>query len=215
MTARTWTVSSLGRCEPVLHAHSVPYVAVRASLELAKVYASIADHATARHLLREMDDILLRRPALGALVDEVSSFAGPHVERPCDGGRRDAPARRSFGCFRTCRPISRSARSGSGCSCLATPSARKSAPSIGNWASPHAAVRCNRRRRSVCSAGSQDHPADVCSNASLMSYPSAIARLGAAATTLGSPTTEATPTSTSTISAAVAPALTAASVSTP
>ena len=51
-------------------------------LELAKVYASIADHATARHLLREMDDILLRRPALGALVDEVSAFRGPSRRAP-------------------------------------------------------------------------------------------------------------------------------------
>jgi LuxR family transcriptional regulator, maltose regulon positive regulatory protein len=55
---------------------ALPYVAVRVRLELAKVYASIADQATARHLLREMDDILLRRPALGALVDEVSAFRG-------------------------------------------------------------------------------------------------------------------------------------------
>ena len=33
-----------------------------------------AEPATARHLLREIDDILLHRPDLGALVDEVSEF---------------------------------------------------------------------------------------------------------------------------------------------
>jgi LuxR family maltose regulon positive regulatory protein len=34
----------------------------------------MADAATARHLLREIDDILLLRPALGALAEEVSEF---------------------------------------------------------------------------------------------------------------------------------------------
>jgi LuxR family maltose regulon positive regulatory protein len=43
-------------------------------LQLAKVHWSMGDHGTARHLLREVDDILLRRPALGALVDEVTAF---------------------------------------------------------------------------------------------------------------------------------------------
>ncbi len=54
----------------------LPHIAVRVRLQLAKVYAALADHATARHLLREIDDILLHRPALGALVDEVSEFRG-------------------------------------------------------------------------------------------------------------------------------------------
>jgi LuxR family maltose regulon positive regulatory protein len=49
---------------------------VRLRLQLAKVYAAIADPATARHLLREIDEILVHRPALGALVDEVSQFRG-------------------------------------------------------------------------------------------------------------------------------------------
>ena len=53
---------------------ALPFLAVRVRLQLAKVYWAIADHATARHLLREIDDILLHRPALGALVDEVAEF---------------------------------------------------------------------------------------------------------------------------------------------
>ncbi len=52
----------------------LPFLGVRVRLQLAKVYAALADQATARHLLREVDDILLARPALGALVDEVSEF---------------------------------------------------------------------------------------------------------------------------------------------
>ncbi len=35
---------------------------------------ALGEQATARHLLREIDDILLDRPALGVLVDEVSVF---------------------------------------------------------------------------------------------------------------------------------------------
>ena len=52
----------------------MPIFAVRVRLHLAKVYWAIAEHTTARHLLHEIDDILLHRPALGALVDEVSAF---------------------------------------------------------------------------------------------------------------------------------------------
>jgi LuxR family maltose regulon positive regulatory protein len=52
----------------------LPYHAVRLRLQLAKVYLAIADPATARQLLREIDDILGHRPALGTLVDEVTDF---------------------------------------------------------------------------------------------------------------------------------------------
>ena len=50
---------------------TLPYLAVRVRLQMAKAYAALADHATASHLLREIDDVLLTRPALGTLVDEV------------------------------------------------------------------------------------------------------------------------------------------------
>ena len=53
---------------------TMPTLAVRVRLQLAKVYWSLADHTTARHLLREIDDILLHRPDLGVLVDEVAEF---------------------------------------------------------------------------------------------------------------------------------------------
>ena len=52
----------------------LPFIAVRLRLQLAKVYWARGDHATARHLLREIDDVLLHRPALGVLVDEVAEF---------------------------------------------------------------------------------------------------------------------------------------------
>jgi LuxR family maltose regulon positive regulatory protein len=54
----------------------MPYHAVRLRLQLAKVYLAIADQGTARQLLREIDDILVHRPALGTLIDEVRDFRG-------------------------------------------------------------------------------------------------------------------------------------------
>jgi LuxR family maltose regulon positive regulatory protein len=56
--------------------YALPFVAVRVRLQLAKVYAAIADQGAARHLLREIDDILHHKPALGALIDEVSELRG-------------------------------------------------------------------------------------------------------------------------------------------
>jgi LuxR family maltose regulon positive regulatory protein len=51
----------------------IPWLAVRVRLHLAKVYLAMADQATARHLLREIDDILLHAP-LGALGDDVEGL---------------------------------------------------------------------------------------------------------------------------------------------
>ena len=150
------------RARPVC-TFALPWLAVRLRLQLAKVYAAIADDASARHLLLEIDDILLHRPALGALIDQVSELRETLMSSAHVGSiRGDASdVRRSFGCCRTCRRISPSARSGNGFSCPATPSAPKSARSIESWACPHAAARCNRRRRSACSAGSRGSPAGL------------------------------------------------------
>jgi LuxR family maltose regulon positive regulatory protein len=54
--------------------YAMPFVAVRLRLQLAKVYLALADLGTARQLLREIDDILKHRPALGALAGEVEEF---------------------------------------------------------------------------------------------------------------------------------------------
>jgi len=56
--------------------HLLPYHAVRLRLQLAKVYLGLADLGTVHQLLREIDDILAHRPALGTLVDEVKDFRG-------------------------------------------------------------------------------------------------------------------------------------------
>ncbi len=54
----------------------LPTIAVRLRLQLAKVYWAIGERTTALHLLREIDDILVHRPALGVLVDQVAEFRG-------------------------------------------------------------------------------------------------------------------------------------------
>ena len=68
--------------------YAMPYLAVRARLELAKVYWALSDHTTAHHLMREIEDILLHRPALGALIDDVARLPAT------DGGERTRQARR-------------------------------------------------------------------------------------------------------------------------
>ena len=60
------------RARPVC-TFTLPYIAVRVRVQLAKLYAAIPDQVTARHLLREIDEILVQRPALGTLVDDVSA----------------------------------------------------------------------------------------------------------------------------------------------
>jgi LuxR family transcriptional regulator, maltose regulon positive regulatory protein len=74
---------------------AVPFLAVRVRLQLAKVYWAIADQATARHLLREIDDIVMHRPALGTLVEEVSTFraaVNAGTQRRVAGGPPLTPA---------------------------------------------------------------------------------------------------------------------------
>ena len=54
--------------------YALPWLAVRLRLQLARVYLAIADPATTRQLLREIDGILIHRPALGTLIDEVKGL---------------------------------------------------------------------------------------------------------------------------------------------
>jgi LuxR family transcriptional regulator, maltose regulon positive regulatory protein len=54
--------------------YDLPFVAVRLRLELAKVYLALAEAATARQLLREIDDVLSHRPGLGALAGAADDF---------------------------------------------------------------------------------------------------------------------------------------------
>jgi LuxR family maltose regulon positive regulatory protein len=53
---------------------AMPYMAVRGRIHLAKVFLSLADLVSARHLLREITDILHKRPKLGTLVEETEQL---------------------------------------------------------------------------------------------------------------------------------------------
>jgi LuxR family maltose regulon positive regulatory protein len=50
---------------------TVPYLAVRMRLQLISVFTARDDQVTARHLMREIDDITMFRPDLGTLLDQI------------------------------------------------------------------------------------------------------------------------------------------------
>ena len=55
-------------------------MAVQARLELPRVHLALADVAGARTLMREVDEVLKRRPDLGTLVVEAAALRGPAGE---------------------------------------------------------------------------------------------------------------------------------------
>ena len=54
--------------------YALPYIAVQARTELARVHLALADPAGARTLVREIDEILRRRPGLGILGDQARAL---------------------------------------------------------------------------------------------------------------------------------------------
>jgi LuxR family transcriptional regulator, maltose regulon positive regulatory protein len=61
---------SAQRLRPSL-TYAIPHLAVQARSQLVHVHLALADVAGARTLMREIDEILQRRPGLGTLVDEA------------------------------------------------------------------------------------------------------------------------------------------------
>ncbi|WP_265523130.1 LuxR family transcriptional regulator [Oerskovia flava] len=59
-----------------LCSYAFPTLAVRVRLHLARTSRATADAPAARHLLREVDDVLLHRPDLGLLTDAVDTLRG-------------------------------------------------------------------------------------------------------------------------------------------
>jgi LuxR family maltose regulon positive regulatory protein len=64
---------SAQRLRPLL-TYALPYLAVQARIELARVHLALADQPGARTLMREVDDLLRRRPDLGTLVGEAEAL---------------------------------------------------------------------------------------------------------------------------------------------
>jgi LuxR family maltose regulon positive regulatory protein len=54
--------------------YALPYLAVQARFELARVHLALADQAGARTLMREVGDLLKRRPGLGTLAGEAGAL---------------------------------------------------------------------------------------------------------------------------------------------
>jgi len=61
------------RTRPLL-TYAEPHLAVQARLELTRVHLALGDLAAARTLMREIDDVLRRRPGLGTLVGEAKAL---------------------------------------------------------------------------------------------------------------------------------------------
>jgi LuxR family transcriptional regulator, maltose regulon positive regulatory protein len=54
--------------------YALPHLAVQARIELARVDLALADQAGARTLMREIEDLLKRRPGLGTLADQAQAL---------------------------------------------------------------------------------------------------------------------------------------------
>jgi LuxR family maltose regulon positive regulatory protein len=64
---------SAQRLRPLL-TYALPYFAVQARIELIHVHLALADMAGARTLMREVDELLRRRPGLGTLAGEAEAL---------------------------------------------------------------------------------------------------------------------------------------------
>jgi LuxR family maltose regulon positive regulatory protein len=54
--------------------YALPHYAVQVRIELTRVHLALADLAGARTLMREVDELLKRRPGLGTLVGEAEAL---------------------------------------------------------------------------------------------------------------------------------------------
>jgi LuxR family maltose regulon positive regulatory protein len=64
---------SAQRLRPLL-TYAVPYLAVQARIELAHAHLTLGDLAGARTLMREIDELLTRRPGLGTLAGQAQTL---------------------------------------------------------------------------------------------------------------------------------------------
>ncbi len=175
----------------------------------------MAEPTPARHLLREIDDILVKRPGLGVLVDQVEEFrravtAGP--TGPIGASPLTSAELRLLPYLQTHLTLGVIAErlfvSRNTVSSQVTSIHRKLDASSRREAVEKATSAGLARRLAVVKPGS-------CYSGSSTSNPSASANLGAASTTPGRPRTGTRPNSTPTISLPVAPAAHAASACSP
>lgn len=66
--------------------HLLPYHSIRSRIELAKAHVALGDRSAAWHLLREIDDLLRRRPDVGAVSAHVEQLREALAAEPAAGG---------------------------------------------------------------------------------------------------------------------------------
>ena len=64
---------SAQRLRPLM-TYAMPYFAVQARIELARVHLALADLAGARTVMREVEELFRRRPGLGTLAGEAGAL---------------------------------------------------------------------------------------------------------------------------------------------
>lgn len=102
---------SAQRLRPMV-TYAMPQLAVQARIELTRVHLALADVAGARTLMREIDELLKRRPDLGTLVGQAqvlrTQLLDPEAAQAMTGGISCRKGRRPPG-----RGRDRAARAGS------------------------------------------------------------------------------------------------------
>ena len=69
--------------------YALPHLAIQFRIELIRVHLGLSDVAGARTLMREVDELLKRRPKMGVLVDEADELRARLSQ---EGGSGDAGA---------------------------------------------------------------------------------------------------------------------------
>ena len=117
-----------------------PHLAVQARIELTRVHLALADLAGARTLMREIDELLRRRPDLGTLVGESEALRA-RLSRQRGAGA-PGPSSLTAAELRVLPLLAThlsSRRSPPSCSCPCTPSSRSRPRCTGSSAPPPAA----------------------------------------------------------------------------
>jgi LuxR family maltose regulon positive regulatory protein len=66
--------------------HLLPYLSVRVRVQLAKAHVAVGDRSAAWHLVREIDDLLRKRPDLGVVATQVEELRAGLAAEPAGGG---------------------------------------------------------------------------------------------------------------------------------
>ena len=68
--------------------YAIPHLAIQFRIELIRVHLALSDLAGARTLMREVDELLKRRPSMGILVGEAEALRARLSRQRGSGGPR-------------------------------------------------------------------------------------------------------------------------------